>query len=508
MASALILATAFAVAIVVSLVGVGPPLALAVAAAIPLVLGFAWRPPEGLLAFALFILFYDTTAIYLGASIRRVDELAIPAIGLLALFRCRPRLREWFNPLREGGVALVVVAAVASSALNSVPLEIWFVSLALLLKVIAIFYIATWIDFQQHHLVGAARILLAVGVLVLAAGLVEALDSQAFQEALGLPLYQRPRGFLPSIKSIFDHPALFAWFMAFIGLYCYTGFVITRNRWLLVAGIAFSIGTFLSARRRAIIGGVVGLAVGFIHQLRSGGRFAQLARAWAPVAVSGMVLLIVFSPGLLSLYERTFPLPTETPLVGESPLPSLPSDGEGPGSAQARVALYIGSARIAVDHVPLGVGPGRYGSFMSRVEYSPVYREYGLHRVSGLRERNPRYVTDTFWPMILGELGILGLAGYLAFLGSAGVALWRLARVPSEAFMRVFTLGTLAIFAAAATESLATPMFVSPPRAYLVMAAVGAAVGLCQRRSAEVTLSPAGPPPSDPGTRASPTAGA
>ena len=75
---------------------------------------------------------------------------------------------------------------------------------------------------------------------------------------------------------------------------------------------------------------------------------------------------------------------------------------------QPRVALYAGSVAIARDEFPLGVGMGRYGSQMSREEYSPVYQRYQLHRVFGLREHRPIAVTDTFWPMVLGETGVIG----------------------------------------------------------------------------------------------------
>ncbi len=119
---------------------------------------------------------------------------------------------------------------------------------------------------------------------------------------------------------------------------------------------------------------------------------------------------------------------------------------------------------------------GRYGSWMSRLDYSPIYHEYGLDQIRGLRERNSQYATDTFWPMVLGEFGVVGLAGYAALLASVGIALWRAGRRRADALTRAFIVGSLAVFTSALIESIATPMFTSPPRSYLLFAAIGAAL--------------------------------
>ncbi|OGN82328.1 MAG: hypothetical protein A2X23_12910 [Chloroflexi bacterium GWC2_73_18] len=126
---------------------------------------------------------------------------------------------------------------------------------------------------------------------------------------------------------------------------------------------------------------------------------------------------------------------------------------------------------------------------MSRVEYSPLYVEYGLSKINGLRPANPRFATDTFWPQILGELGVFGLLAYLLFLGSIGYLLWRESQRDAEPIVRAFRLGTLLIFAQALVESLASAMFHSPSRAYLVLAAAGVVASLAwrDRRDAAAT---------------------
>jgi hypothetical protein len=447
-----------------------------------LVAGFAWRPAPGLLAFALYILCYDTTAFYLGGSIRRVDEFAVPAIVLVALVRLRPWRHTRIDPLRDGAVALVVAVGILSSLVNGVPFAVWVPALALLWKTAAIFYVASWLPIDRRTIIGAARVVLTLGFVVLSLAFIESFNPAGFQSTLGMPIWYRPRGELPSVKSIFLHPAIFASFASLVTLYAYAGYVEYRRIWMLVFATFGAMTVFMAARRRAIAAATLGLAAAFAWSARRIGLKADLARSWVPVAVSGLVMVVIFLPGMLGLVVRTGsylggpPQPTPPPGIEEPP------DGEGPVPTRARSALYGASVDIAADHFPLGAGLGRYGSHMSRVEYSPVYAEYGLTRIRGLQEDNANYITDTFWPMVLGEHGVFGLVGYAVFLAAILYRLWRSIAQQADRLLRAFFLGSLAVMAAALVESLATPMFVAPPRAYIVFAALGAAIAIASRQ--------------------------
>jgi hypothetical protein len=205
-------------------------------------------------------------------------------------------------------------------------------------------------------------------------------------------------------------------------------------------------------------------------------------------------------PALTSLYQMTteqlapglgpLPAPTRAPVVpGVTPAPLVP--GQDPGDDAftvregdvARVALYRASVSIARDYFPLGAGLGRYGSWMSRVEYSPIYREYGLDQIHGLRPHNPVFATDTFWPQVLGEMGVFGLVGYVVFLAWILLALWRSIDRTVTPLTRALCIGALLIFVQALVESAAAPMFHSPPRIYMTFLAVGAALAFVRLRS-------------------------
>jgi hypothetical protein len=465
-----------------SLRGIGQP----ALAAVVLVAGFAWRPMPGLLAFALYVLFYDTTAWFLGGSLRRVDEFTVPVIVLVALVRQRPWTYVRINPLRDGAVAVVVVAGIASSLVNAVPFTVWLPALALFWKTVAIFYVASWLSIDRRSLVGAARVVLGLGFVVVALAFIESFNPAGFQSTLGLPVWYRPRGELPSVKSVFLHPAIFASFGSLVTLYAYAGYAEYRKMWMLVLGTLGAMTVFMAARRRAIAAAVIGLSAAFVWCARRVGFRAELVRPWLPITISGLVLALIFLPGLLGLAattgQRYLPgvdQPTPPPGV------SQPPDGEGPVPTRARSALYGASAEIARDYFPLGAGMGRYGSHMSRVEFSPVYEQYGLTHIRGLRPDNDNYITDTFWPMVLGEHGVFGALGYAVFLGALLLAVWRTLGRQADRLLRVFCLGTLAVLVAAVIESFATPMFVAPPRAYIVFAAIGAVLAIANRPPAD-----------------------
>jgi O-antigen ligase len=115
---------------------------------------------------------------------------------------------------------------------------------------------------------------------------------------------------------------------------------------------------------------------------------------------------------------------------------------------------------------------------MSRLDFSPVYAQYGLDRIWGLTPQYPAYVTDTFWPHVLGEIGVLGVVAYVAFLFALGVELWRATRAMTNPVMRAFCLGAFMVFLHSLVESLASSMYESPPRIYLAFGAMGIALAL------------------------------
>ena len=447
-----------------------------------MLLSFLRLPKPTLLGFALFVLFYDTLGRWLGPSLRNVDEAVVPGLVLLALWRTKPWRRRLIEPVRDGAILAVVVLAVVASLVNGVPTNVWAISLLLMVKGILFLYVVLWHDWDERDVRQASIAVLGVGTIVLALGFTEMLNITAFRQLLNMPPAVDARGQLPGIESLFVFQVLFAWFMAFVSIFLFSHYVVLRRLWLLGAALLFGVGLLLSGRRRAIVGVVVALVGGAIAQLRGGVSRRALIRLWLPVGGVALALSIIFLPGLQGLYDQTV---REWLLSPPAPVPLEPGpDGQIQFvNGNPRLYLYETSVRIASEHFPLGAGLGRFGSPMSRIEFSPLYAEYGLDRIWGLTPQYPAYVTDTFWPHILGEIGVVGLAAYVVFLAALGLALWRATRRVTGQYLHAFCLGAWMVFLYALAESLASSMYELPPRIYLSFGAMGIALALDRMRN-------------------------
>ena len=78
----------------------------------------------------------------------------------------------------------------------------------------------------------------------------------------------------------------------------------------------------------------------------------------------------------------------------------------------ARASLLKTSIEIANDYFPTGTGFATYGSHFSIEPYSEIYEKYEIDKIYGLTEGNSNFVSDNFWPMIVGQFGYTGLICY------------------------------------------------------------------------------------------------
>ena len=83
----------------------------------------------------------------------------------------------------------------------------------------------------------------------------------------------------------------------------------------------------------------------------------------------------------------------------------------------ARSVLTLTSLQVMKDYFPIGTGFATYGSHTAAVNYSPVYEKYGFRLVYELSGGSSgSFFDDTFWPIILGQTGFIGLVCYLLTL--------------------------------------------------------------------------------------------
>lgn len=73
-----------------------------------------------------------------------------------------------------------------------------------------------------------------------------------------------------------------------------------------------------------------------------------------------------------------------------------------------RGAMLYTSLQIAKDYFPFGTGFGTFGSYTSGVNYSVVYEIYGVNEIGGMSKTDISAISDNYWPMILGQSGVIG----------------------------------------------------------------------------------------------------
>lgn len=80
----------------------------------------------------------------------------------------------------------------------------------------------------------------------------------------------------------------------------------------------------------------------------------------------------------------------------------------------ARSMLTSDSLDVALSFAPFGSGFGTFGSAVTADAdyYSPLYYRYGYETVYGLSPLTPSYISDTFWPTVIAQLGFVGALCY------------------------------------------------------------------------------------------------
>jgi len=121
----------------------------------------------------------------------------------------------------------------------------------------------------------------------------------------------------------------------------------------------------------------------------------------------------------------------------------------------ARNVLSKTSVKISKTLFPLGSGFGSFASAISGSHYSTIYKEYGIDQIVGLVEGDAEYVSDSFWPMILGQTGILGLLIYISIMS---LMILQIKKKTNEKYLYVAAVSFIYLFISSTSESA----FVNP----------------------------------------------
>lgn len=297
--------------------------------------------------------------------------------------------------------SIFLAIGIGSGLVNDVPVGVLVSGLLLAGKGLAFGLAVAQIDWRADDLSRIAKFSCWVMGFVIGCAVVNLIAPGFWlNTVLDAPSFG-PRFGLQPVLGPFVHPGYFGTCLALfaLGLLAYRLHVRASlgNTVLLSASVFFAILTF----RRKVI---AALAVGAAY---------LIARSWGIVGLIAAValapLFIFLSWGYLSaIVSMTY---TEYVVDYEQ---------------VARVRLYIDGIRLGFENFPLGEGFGRFGTGAARADYSPVYLDLGYPYVWGLGPNadDGKFLTDTFWPGVVGEAGLLGGVAYAAGL----VAVFRSAR--------------------------------------------------------------------------------
>jgi hypothetical protein len=413
----------------------------------------------------------EVSAPDLASAVDSLDEIALVAAALRAGWLLLSGDRSWLV-WRDWWWAFVFVAfGLASSATHWTGAKPALLGLALSCKFFGFLVLTLSVPWQE----GDAKRLLAFAQIALPLLLVAGLVGHMFPDFTGRYFAAREgdtdytRGGFTPFMVPFINPGLFGWAMAVLTLAAFSRAVGEGklSSWLLI--VLGAAGVLLSLRRRPLLGIPVAI----------GAALLQLTprQRWIAVGAAGAVavLVVLFGQGFIRI------------TVADTLQNYIDPQSRDQTARGAMLAVSVVLARSAF---PLGVGFGRFGGFAAQHYYSSIYDDYGLSRIYGLSPETSYYLTDTYWPHIWAEVGILGALALLFMLlsvwwRSRGVGLN--SRLP-PAIRLVGMFGALALIEGI-VESLAGPVFEVSLQSLVIALPLGMALRLSK---AYGTTSPGG----------------
>ena len=102
-----------------------------------------------------------------------------------------------------------------------------------------------------------------------------------------------------------------------------------------------------------------------------------------------------------------------------------------------RLLFLEGGIQLFKDHFPFGTGFGTFGSSTAASHYSSIHYTLGFDSVTGMSPEDPRFLNDTFWPMIFGQLGLVGTVPFVLLLVGVLSMIYTKARECGNRYVRL-----------------------------------------------------------------------
>lgn len=335
---------------------------------------------------------------------------------------------------------------VISSLVADVPTFLWTQAGFLALKGVVLAFAFAQLEWTPARIKVLIRVGVAVAIILIVTGLINLVAPLAWAQALGSSPTAPILGIRP-LNGLFAHPAAFGRICAVvaIGILAYR-FVVARGWFSAVLLALTTVMGLLSFRVKTL----VGLFATFAAMLF---RFAKPSVVLT-LAVIAPIALMVVGPTVWWMISSDL----DAYVFGES----------------ARSRITFGSLTVAAEHFPWGAGFGRYGSFLAAQYYSPEYRALGWSGIYGVGEGElGQFLMDTQWPALLGEAGWFGVIAFAGGIVAMLVSLIKPVSADESPYFRWVRVAGIGWIILLVIESIAAPVFVSPPSYPFLFLAAG-----------------------------------
>lgn len=119
----------------------------------------------------------------------------------------------------------------------------------------------------------------------------------------------------------------------------------------------------------------------------------------------------------------------------------------------ARYQLLHGALELSSKYFPIGTGFCTYGTYMAQQYYSPLYRQLGFNQIWGMSESMRDLLTDSCWPAVLGQFGIIGVILYSIMLSVILLYIYRIAKQNRYYYTTVLFFIVITVGASVATAT-------------------------------------------------------
>lgn len=304
------------------------------------------------------------------------------------------------------------------------------------------------------HIINSVK---AMGVISAVAGTVNFIVPELWNDWIPYTWTEWKMG-LPGIMGLFIHPGQFGWFMFFTAILYYAEYKTDLNRKKLYICVIYSALAIASLKVKVIVGVVcVILAEWYVIEKKS----INIKKMIGTLTGAGAVAVIFGDYIYRSLSLYIFGTASEV---------------------SARYTLLDRSLKIFMDYFPFGVGFGKFGSWYAKINYSEYYYIYECTNVYGLQPSDPAFATDTFWPSVIAETGLLGISLYVYLLICIVKRLLRVIRNYADGMLQkwVALFGFLA-FVQSLAESMGEAAFNSSPQNIFLGFVIGLGISMWYR---------------------------